>query len=218
MNLRQRETKIGALSFALGGLLYLLAEKVSSRAWTTPPYFFSQNYISDLGIAQCGVLPDGRDVCSPLHAVMNGGFAVEGLLFFLACLLLRSTFTGVGRGCFLLTGLLHGIGGVVIALFHSGSEVSGFTVHQAGAIMAIAGGNLCLITVGGLLRQRKDLRDYSILSLALGCVGLLSMFLIPFNLLPTGIIERASVYPITFWQIFTGVMLLVKGRGVRAEG
>jgi hypothetical protein len=44
------------------------------------------------------------------------------------------------------------------------------------------------------------------------------MFLIPLNVLPTGIIERASVYPITFWQIFTGVMLLVKGRGVRGEG
>lgn len=218
MNSRQLATKLGALSFALGGLLYLLAEKVASRAWTTPPYFFSQNYISDLGIAQCGVLPDGRDVCSPLHAVMNSGFAAEGLLFFLACLLLRSNFTGAGQKGFLLTGLLHGIGGVVIALFHSGSEASGFTVHQAGAIMAIGGGNLCLIIVGGLLRQQKDLRDYSVLSLVLGCIGLLSMFLIPLNVLPTGIIERASVYPITFWQIFTGVMLLVKSRGVRGEG
>ncbi|MGB9096050.1 DUF998 domain-containing protein [Erwinia sp.] len=208
MNKQLHWKKVGALSFALGGLLYLLAEKVSSRAWTTPPYFFSKNYISDLGIAQCGVLPDGRDVCSPLHAVMNSGFAAEGLLFFLACLLLRANFTGFGRSLFLLTGLLHGIGGVTIALFHSGTEASGFTVHQAGAIMAIGGGNLCLITVGWLVRKRSGIRDYSLFSGVLGCVGLLSMFLIPLNLVSVGIIERASVYPITFWQIFTGVMLL----------
>lgn len=210
--------KVGALSFSLGGLLYLLAEKVSSLAWRTPPYFFSKNYISDLGIAQCGLLPDGRAVCSPLHAVMNSGFAAEGLLFFLACLLLRSIFTGVGRNLFLLTGLLHGIGGVVIALFQSGTEASGFTVHQSGAIMAIGGGNLCLITVGWLTRNRRGARDYSLFSVILGGVGLLSLFLIPLDLVSVGIIERASVYPITFWQIFTGVMLLTKCRAILAEG
>lgn len=208
MNTQNRWKNAAALSFALGGLQYLLAEKIAALAWSAPVYHYGLNYISDLGNPHCGVLADGRAVCSPLHTVMNVGFAVEGLLFFIACLLLRKIFNGAGKFMFLFTGLLHGVGGSVIALFHSGSGEAGLTQHEAGAVMAIGGGNLCLITVGWLLRQRPGLRDFSLFSLFMGSFGLLCMVLIPFGLLPTGLIERASVYPITFWQIFTGCLLL----------
>ncbi|WP_338564487.1 DUF998 domain-containing protein [Erwinia sp. E_sp_W01_6] len=208
MRANLRWKKLAALSFAVGGLQYLLAEKVAALAWSQPAYLYSRNYISDLGIPHCGVIADGREICSPLHAVMNAGFAVEGLLFFIACLLMRPLFSGAGRNLFLFTGLLHGMGGVMIALYHSGTAASGFTLHQAGAVMAIGGGNLCLITVGGLLRNSNGAKAYSRLSLILGCLGLLSMVAIPLDLLPTGIVERASVYPITFWQILTGFLLL----------
>lgn len=199
---------MAAVSLALGGLQYLLAEKIAALAWSAPVYHYSLNYISDLGMTRCGMLADGRNVCSPLHTVMNTGFAVEGLLFFIACLLLRKVFNGAGKFLFMLTGLLHGMGGSVIALFHSGSGEGGLTLHEVGAVMAIGGGNLCLITVGWLLRQRPGLRGFSLFSLLLGSLGLLCMAIIPSGLLPTGLIERASVYPITFWQIVTGCLLL----------
>ncbi|MEM6049449.1 DUF998 domain-containing protein [Erwinia sp. P7711] len=208
MNMQNRWKKLAALSFALGGLQYLLAEKIAALAWSAPLYHYGLNYISDLGIPRCGMLSDGRAVCSPLHTVMNIGFAVEGLLFFTACLLLREVFNGAGKMLFLLTALLHGLGGIIIALFHSGSGEAGFTLHEAGAVMAIGGGNLCLITVGWLMRHRTEMRDYTLFSLFMGSFGLLCMVIIPLDLLPTGLIERASVYPITFWQIFTGCMLL----------
>ncbi|MCU5772570.1 DUF998 domain-containing protein [Erwiniaceae bacterium BAC15a-03b] len=205
MNLQNRWHKIGALCFTLGGLQYLLAESVSALAWVQPHYVYSQNYISDLGIPQCG-----PQICSPLHAVMNSGFALEGILFFSACWLLRRQLSGWGRILMLLTGLLHAVGGVLIALFHSGGAAAGVTLHETGAVMAIGGGNLCLISVGGWLCSRRQCRIYSWLSLLAGIAGLLCMLTIPLAWLPTGLIERAAVYPITGWQILTGLMLLLK--------
>lgn len=204
--------KTGALCFSLGGLQYLLAEKITALGWNTPAYLYTQNYISDLGIPQCGQMADGRHICSPLHAVMNSGFAIEGILFALACVLLLGIFTGRGRSLFLLTGLLHGAGGVLIALFHSGSASNGITLHQVGAVMAIGGGNLCLISAAWLMLAKTGFSPYARLSLFLGCFGLVCMFAISSGKFPIGIIERAAVYPITFWQILTGAMLLIKSR------
>lgn len=194
--------KWGALCFSLGGLQYLLAEKLSALSWVNPRYSYSQNYISDLGIP----------FRSPLHNLMNSGFAIEGVLFFIACWLLCHNFNGIGRVVFIATGLIHAVGGVMIALFHSGGETTGLTLHQVGAVMAIAGGNLCLITVGCVMCFNAGFRRYGALSLILGCLGLLCMVTITYNIFPIGIIERASVYPITLWQILTGLGLLINSR------
>ncbi|MDN0089343.1 DUF998 domain-containing protein [Yersinia nurmii] len=212
-----RWQKIGAWCFTFGGLQYLLVEKISAFAWLMPVYSYRRNYISDLGIPLCGLLADNRQICSPLHWVMNIGFAVEGILFLLACWLLRPIFNGRLRHAFLLFGLLHGAGGVIIALFHSGGGSGGdilhqITFHQIGAVMAIGSGNLCLLAAGWMQRDRAGFYYFSQLSLGLGGLGLLSMLLIPLNLLPVGMIERASVYPITLWQIFTGIFLLTAGK------
>lgn len=203
--------RAGACCFAAGGLLYLLAERISALAWHHPLYRYSHNYISDLGIPECG-----PQICSPLHNVMNAGFALEGVLFMLACWLLRPQFPGGIGWAALLAGCLHGIGGVLIALFHSGGEANGVTLHQVGAVMAIGGGNLCLIATG--LAARRCMAVYAGFSLLLGFGGLLCMVLIPYVALPIGIIERAAVYPITFWQIVTGFsLLLLSGMTKRRE-
>ena len=202
--------KGGALCFTLGGLQYLLAEKISALAWHEPDYSYRQNYISDLGIASCGPTADGRAIYSPLHMLMNSGFAIEGLLFFIACVLLRRVFNEQGQSLFLLFGLLHGIGGVMIALFHSGGGTGGVTLHQTGAVMAIGGGNLCLLSVAWMKRNSAGWRGFSWLSLMLGVVGLVSMFMISLDVLPVGMIERMSVYTITGWQVVTGFWLFMK--------
>lgn len=194
--------KIGAWCFTLGGLQYLLAEKLSALGWHDPSYSYSQNYISDLGIP----------LRSPLHHLMNAGFALEGVLFFIACWLLRSFFKGAGRYLFLLAGLIHAAGGVLIALYHSGGGGSGVTLHEVGAVMAIGGGNLCLLAVGWMMHARRGFSAYGWLSLLLGSLGLICMFSITSGQFPIGIIERASVYPITFWQVSTGLLLLLKCR------
>jgi len=50
---------------------------------------------------------------------------------------------------------------------------------------------------------------FSRLSWLLGVFGLLSVVVLTRDILPTGVAERGSVYSITFWQIFTGISLLV---------
>ncbi|MGI4858954.1 MAG: hypothetical protein ACRYHA_18945, partial [Janthinobacterium lividum] len=71
-------TRAGALAFLLAGVQYLLAETVSAAAWVAPRYDYARNYISDLGVADCGEVFHGRLICSPRHALMNGAFVVEG--------------------------------------------------------------------------------------------------------------------------------------------
>lgn len=201
--------RTGARCFAAGGLLYLLAERISALAWHHPIYRYSHHYISDLGIPDCG-----PQICSPLHSVMNAGFAAEGGLFMLACWLLYPLFSGRTGWAILLTGVLHGVGGVMIAFYHSGGASGGLTPHQVGAVMAIAGGNLCLIAVGWAVRG--SFIAYSRFSLLLGSFGLLCMLAIPWVPLPIGIIERAAVYPITLWQIVSGFALLLLAARYRA--
>ncbi|MBN1086287.1 DUF998 domain-containing protein [Erwinia aphidicola] len=205
-----RGNRIGAACLALGGLIYLLAERISALAWQHPPLTAINSTTSaTLASPQCGSL-----ICSPLHHVMNSGFAAEGVLFFCGCILLFSRVKN--RWALLLAGI-HGAGGVLIALFHSGGISSGITLHQTGAVMAIGGGNLCLIAVGlhaiflapGGKGGRPLSAGLGYFSLLLGGFGLLSMLAIPSALFPIGIIERASVYPITTWQIVTGFALLI---------
>lgn len=205
---------LGALCFALGGLFYLLAEKMTALSWGDPLYRYTANYISDLGVTQCGTMPDGRRLCSPLHSVMNTGFVVEGVLFFLACWLLRPGFTGLAGKLFLIFGFLHGLGGVIIAIFHSepqGVMLGSVSAHQLGAVLAIIGGNLTVLAAGASQWQKPGWQGFSLLSVTLGCAGLLSVVILTQGVLPVGLIERCSVYAITFWQIFTGLYLLSRG-------
>ncbi|TPG64709.1 DUF998 domain-containing protein [Ewingella americana] len=214
MSAKNYRKTCGALCFALGGVQYLLAEKITALSWVNPFYSYAANFISDLGVAQCGVMQDGRNLCSPLHAVMNGGFAFEGVLFFIACWLLRPLFTGAASKLFLLFGFLHGLGGVLIAFFHSdpqGTMLGSVSMHQSGAVLAIVGGNLTLLCAGWSQWNKPQWCTFSRLSWVLGMVGLLNVIILMMGLLPTGIAERGSVYTITFWQIFTGFYLLARG-------
>ena len=73
---------------------FFVAEQVARYAWTTP-YSWSQNLISDLGAVTCGNHPVGSErnsICSPLHAVMNTSFMLQGLLICGGAFLLRQTF------------------------------------------------------------------------------------------------------------------------------
>lgn len=215
MSAKHYRNTLGALCFVLGGLQYLLAEKITALSWINPHYLYAVNYISDLGVAQCGVMADGRNLCSPLHSVMNSGFALEGVLFFIACWLLKPWFAGLAGRLFLAFGFLHGLGGVLIAIFHSdpqGPMLGSISLHQFGAVLAIVGGNLTLLSAGWSQWNKLEWRVFSGLSWVLGGIGLLNVVILTMHILPTGLAERGSVYSITFWQIFTGVYLLARGK------
>ena len=99
---------------------FFVCEQVAHLGWTTP-YSFLHHYISDLGAVTCGEY-NGRDVCSPWHAVMNASFFVQGLLISGGALFVGGEFAKLGRGFLFASGL--GLCAVGLAPEDSNSQVS----------------------------------------------------------------------------------------------
>lgn len=195
-------------AFLVGGLTYLTAEVVAARGWRTEPYSYDRMNISDLGIADI----------SPLHAVMNTGFIVEGTLFVLAGAMLSRLFDGRARVWVLGTTAVHGVGGVIVGLAPAAVDGSSLT-HALGAGMAIIGGNLVLLTAARYAGALGAPRWYTVGSGVAGVAGLaaLGLFLADPGVLGAGSFERISVYTIIGWEITTGAMLLARRlRGERS--
>jgi hypothetical protein len=87
---------------------YFVIQFVVAGASTTP-YGLLRNTISDLGNTSCGAY-DGRYVCSPRHALMNGAFIALGLLMAAGAPLIHQEFRQrrlavLGFGGMLVAGL-----------------------------------------------------------------------------------------------------------------
>ncbi|GAB3269899.1 hypothetical protein GCM10027449_04410 [Sinomonas notoginsengisoli] len=80
---------LGAWS-AVSLLQFFVAEAATIAAWRGPtPYSRRLNFISDLGQVHCGT-HGTREICSPLHALMNVSFGLQGLGMVIAALLITS--------------------------------------------------------------------------------------------------------------------------------
>lgn len=205
-----------AILFIVAGVQYLVVEAIAAAAWTTPAYSYASNFISDLGASDCSTF-QGREICSPLHTVMNAGFIAQGALFVVASILLMRPVSGRARNVYLAIALIYGVGMVLVGYFHGSSEATenGTVVyHYIGASMAILGGNVAAIAAGLQWRRLETPRWFGIASIVLGSIGVASAVVLgtTFGVLPSGIPERASVYTITAWQILTGIVLLVSPR------
>lgn len=172
----------------LTGLQYLVLEAVAAAAWHDPPYRYTFNYISDLGAAG-----------SPLAVVMNVAFLVQGTGFLVVGLVVAAHVRGPRRLLVAALASAHAVGNVLVAAFPSSSG-SGF--HLAGAVLAIAGGNLAAIAVGA--------RWLAVLP-AIGLVSVLLLGRIGAGEID-GLWERGGVYSITAWEIAFGAVLLVRSR------
>lgn len=211
-----------AILFIVAGVQYLAAETVAASAWETPAYNYAFNFISDLGAPDCSTF-QGREICSPLHTVMNAGFIAQGALFVIASVLLQRPVSGRARNIYLAIALIYGVGLFLVGYFHGSSEATenGTVIyHYIGASMAILGGNAAAIVAGFQRRPLGMPRWFGIVSIVLGFVGLTGAVVLgtTFGVLPSGIPERVSVYTITAWQILTGIVLLLGlGRRTRSE-
>jgi len=136
-------TRLGGVALLLAGVLYLTAETLSAAAFS-PTYDYAVNYISDLGVPECGVQYAGRLLCSPLAAVMNAGFIIDGTLFLAAGLLLAPLFSPRLRVLFVGAVVLHSAGNMLVGLFDetTGALAAGLPrTHVVGATLAILFGN-----------------------------------------------------------------------------
>lgn len=220
-NISSTRQYIGAWS-TLSVLQYFLAETAVIAAWAGPePYDRRTGYISDLGALYCGVY-DGRDVCSPLHPLMNTSFFIQGLALVLGALLLTSGLLCVAaaprsrlpakrhRGPWpaaiavrILTGIA-GVGTMVVALV---PEDAGSPLHYVGAVMFFLGGAAALVILGLLWSRRTP---WSWVLLACGLVALVAVVVggvTGLDVPQPGTLERFMGYPVTLGFACAGMVI-----------
>ncbi|WP_329547580.1 DUF998 domain-containing protein [Streptomyces sp. NBC_01356] len=204
---------LGAVVLVVNAVQWVVAEAISAAAWTDPPYSYATNYISDLGVPDCGTQFQGREICSPAHQLMNTSFMLEGILFATGVLLLAGLVKGRARRVVVALAVAHGVGMVLVGLFHgSGDGAStGLAIHVAGAAVGILCANTLAIMAGSL-RSLGLPPAYRVFSITVGTLGLLSEALVGMSESTAGVFERGGVYSWLLWSVGTGALLLVSRR------
>ncbi|MDZ7884779.1 MAG: DUF998 domain-containing protein [Mycobacterium sp.] len=182
---------LAALLWLLAAAGYLAAEAFAAVA--LPGYRYGTDYISTLG----------DPTVSPRAPLMNAAFALQGVCFAAAALLVA---TARKRLWFLVFAIGNGIGNVLIAVVYSGQ---GNPWHVIGAVLAIVGGNAAALAGSGLLTSTA----YRATSITLGASGLVCLLVTAAAPTQVGAWERGSVYPIFAWQILTALVLLRRQAG-----
>ncbi|MBF4631343.1 DUF998 domain-containing protein [Clavibacter michiganensis subsp. phaseoli] len=202
------------VAWIAAAVVYVGTEAIAAS--TFPGYSYSANYISDLGVPDVAVF-QGRAIDSPLHAVMNAGFILQGVLYLAAAVIATRALRAGPRRAFLALAVVHAVGITVVGLIHgsASSAASGIGwMHVVGAGMAIIAGNAASITAGLASGRIGAARAFRVASVALGLVGLVALALLQSLGGSTidGVWERGSVYTVTAWELMAGVAVLVSTR------
>lgn len=203
---------LGAAVLVLNAVQWVVSEAVAAAAWTTPAYSYATNYISDLGVTDCGTTFQDRTICSPDHTLMNTSFIVQGILFAAGVILLAvPLLTGRVRRVVIALAGAHAVGFLLIGLFHGSADGASYSLglHVGGASVAILCANTIVILAGSLKSLQLP-RAYRVFSIAVGVLGLLSEAGVGVSTSTAGIFERGGVYSWLLWSVVTGVSLLVR--------
>jgi len=206
----RRGLLLTALVAAFAPLVFLVSEAIAAIAWTAGTYYYGHNFISDLGTTVCGSVHSGREMCSPLHAVMNFGFVAMGLGVAVFVALMASRLPRVRRVILTVLGFCVALGMSLVAGFPGGveSEADGTIVlHVLGAGLAIAAGNILAIAMGANGPRLGLAWWYRPLAITLGVTGLLGLLLLVggATVLDPAVFERIAVYAIFAWHLSTSV-------------
>ena len=204
---------IGALIFLINGLFYLTGEYVAALGTGySLKEVYLRNFISSLGVYP-NLIVEGVPVgFSKLAIIMNIDFIVTGIGFLVAYyfLIFKMLKSKKYSLLYLITPVLFAVGSVLVGVYQGGVP-SEDGLHGLGARLSFLGGNLTLIISGvSLFKNRKG---YSIVSIILGLIGLISASFMNNALINNltevvAIYERLTVYPITIWQLMTGLTFL----------
>ena len=215
----RRGLLLTAIVAAFAPLVFLVSEAIAAIAWTAGTYDYGHNFISDLGTTLCGSTYGGREMCSPLHGVMNFGFVAMGLGVAVFVALMASRLPIVRRVILTLLGLSVALGMSLVAGFPGGAEsVADGTIalHVLGAAIAIAAGNVLAIALGANGPRLGLAPWYRPLAIALGIIGLVGLALLGggATALDPAVFERIAVYAIFAWHLSTSA---AHGIAVRRE-
>ncbi len=209
-------TKVGATLWIFS-LQYFLAEAVAISGWPGS-YSLSGNYISDLGALGCGARAGGvadaaESVCSPLHALMNASFLLQGVLIICGTALLWSRFPKGASSTAAL--LLIGAAGVGVFIVGLAPEDAAPGLHFLGAIENFLCCNAGMAAMGvAMLIAPQPARNLGLVTLVAGVIGLLGIVLLGLRAdlgLGVGGMERVVAYPFPLWLAGMGVLILKGG-------
>ena len=208
---------IGALIFLINGLFYLTGEYVAALGTGySLKEVYLRNFISSLGVYPNLIVEGVPDGFSKFAIIMNIDFIVTGIGFLVAYyfLIFKMLKSKKYSLLYLITPVLFAVGSVLVGVYQGGVP-SEDGLHGLGARLSFLGGNLTLIISGvSLFKNRKG---YSIVSIILGLIGLISASFMN-NALTNNlsevvaIYERLTVYPITIWQLMTGLTFLKENK------
>lgn len=224
LSLASSRTVVGAWA-KISILQFFLAEAIVIVAWAGPsPYSRSLNYISDLGALHCG-LYGGRDVCSPLHLVMNVSFVLQGVGMLVGAIFLSGAVfrvaakpvppaAGAHPFWITLTRILIAISGAGIMIVGLVPEDLGSPLHYLGAVAFFVAGGLSLLLIAWSWRRVSRV---SWAAFACGLVSLTSTVIFQFGSgFDPGTVERLMAYPITIGLAIVGLTMARGGRRARA--
>ncbi|RAX44753.1 hypothetical protein DQ354_13170 [Arthrobacter sp. AQ5-06] len=222
---------IGAWS-VLSVLQYFVAETAVIGAWGGPqPYDRRTGYISDLGALNCGIY-DGRDVCSPLHWLMNASFVVQGLGMLLGALLLGSGLLCVAARAgarvqperrkpwlaAIWVRILTGTAGAGTLIVGMVPEDVGSGWHFTGALMYFMAGALALLLLGALWLRQTPLGWFVLVCGLVSLAALVTGGLTGMDVPEPGTLERLMGYPITVGVAAAGLVIAQRVHRHRKEG
>ena len=198
------------LSFS--GLYYLISELIAIINCKDSYYAYFSHTISELALPK-GQLWYGKvSSFSSLAVVMNTALIINGIVFYICyCICLTRLLHKKARFFCLLLAFIVTLGSIFVGLFHGGALTRG--IHDIGTIMVFAGGNILLLLTGIFFKPKKT-TFYRIFCIILGVLGLASggTILLTINtdyyrFVP--VLERLAVYPIVFFEIFTGIYVVI---------
>lgn len=196
--MKTENTKYGSYAFVIAGIYFLLAELASAVSTGLPLFeVYTQNTISALGVP---------GYISPIDWLMNSGFIVLGVLLIIGFHMGLSSRIKKWKAIEYALTFVTALGLFIIAAIHAGNPI-----HQIGALMAIVGGGVLLMTAAFALDTSKS---YKIASFSLGLIAILFLIVMiifmgnPQLEIIEAIPERISVYALILWSFLTGVYLI----------
>jgi len=200
-----------------GGLLwatsvqFFLAQALAQHAWKgSAPYSLRFSWISDLGATSCGSYSGGGGilVCSPRHALLNGGLTLLSAQVVLGTLLLLPILSAERYGR--AAGALVLLSGAALPFVAAFPEDTGKPWHAVAATVHFAAAGLGMAATGLAIRTRHP--RAGALSFALASASLAGTLL---TLAGSGAgigraaVERLAAWPFTVWTTVVGVLVLV---------
>ncbi|MCZ4077634.1 DUF998 domain-containing protein [Rhodococcus sp. H36-A4] len=167
---------------------YLLLEALTASL--SEGYRYAYDTVSDLGVP----------TTSDTSWLMNVAFCVSAISV-LAAGICSASLLGRRRWAYLGAIAAYSLGSVLVAVVHAGDG----NAHIIGAVLAIGAGNTIALLVGTGVPTCP--RWYSKGSIGLGVLGFVASGLLIAGVGPVGVMERASIYTFTGWELLTAAAL-----------